>query len=476
MYDSELAIVDVETTGLTARFDRIIEIAILRIRNGEIVERYSTLVDPEVLISPYIEGLTGITNRELRGAPTFTSIRNDVFRLLDGAVFVAHNARFDYGFVREEFRREGIGFNARCLCTMRLSRRLFPEHRRHSLDSIMERFGLSCSDRHRALGDAEVVWDFMKILSATFREEELTEAFRKISKTPALPPLIEESTARNLPESTGVYMFYDQAGSPLYVGKGKNIKSRVFSHFSNGSSYMKEAAIFRQTAGIRTIETAGELGALLLESRLIKELLPLYNRRSRSRKGLAVMKRAFDDSGYGTVRIENPDVIGAGELDDIVGIFGSTKQAREFLWQAAREHRLCPGKLGLEKGKRKAECTWRQLGVCAGACTGEEPASRYNLRFAVAMTGRSIRTWPFDGPVLIEERSGGNCGEAFLVDKWCLLASFQFDGEGKRQAFRSGYTFDYDTYRILLHYVMRQESVARVREITYGEMENLLEN
>lgn len=472
MYDSELAIVDVETTGLTARFDRIIEIAILRIRDGEVAERYSTLVDPEVIISPYIEGLTGITNNELRGAPTFTSIRNDVFRLLDGAVFVAHNARFDYGFIREEFRREGIGFNARCLCTMRLSRRLFPEHRRHSLDSIMERFGLRCEGRHRALGDAQVVWDFMKIISAGFQEEVLTEAFRKISKTPALPPLIEESVARNLPESTGVYMFYDQAGSPLYVGKGKNIKSRVYSHFSNGSSFMKEAAIFRQTAEIRTIETAGELGALLLESRLIKELMPLYNRRSRARKGLAVAKKAIDESGYGTVRIENPDIVSADELADVVGIFRSAKQAREFLWQAAKEHRLCPRKLGLEKGK--GECTYRQLGICSGACTGTEAPLRYNLRFAAAMTGRSVRTWPFAGPVLIEEKAGRSRGEAFLLDKWCLLASFQFDDQGKREAFRSGYTFDYDTYRILLHYVMRQESTARLQEITYGEMESLL--
>jgi DNA polymerase III subunit epsilon len=473
MYDSDLAIVDLETTGLTARYDRIIEIAILRVQNGEVTETYSSLVDPEMIISPYIESLTGITNKDLHDAPTFTSIRNDVFRLLDGALFVAHNARFDYGFVREEFRREGIGWSAPCLCTVRLSRRLYPEHRKHSLDSIMERFGLRCMDRHRALGDAAVVWDFMKLLSTRFQEADLKEAFRKISKTPTMPPLIEESVARNLPESTGVYIFYDQAGGPLYVGKGKNIKSRVYSHFSNGSRFVKEAAIFRQTAGIKTIETAGELGALLLESRLIKEMLPLYNRRSRARKGLSVAKKTVDESGYGTIIIENPDIIDVGELEDIVGIFKSQKQAREFLWLAAKEHRLCPKKLGLEK--KTEECSYCQLGICRGACTGAEPPSTYNLRFALAMTGRGVRTWPFEGPVLIEEGTGRGRGEAFLVDKWCLLASYQFDGQGRRQAFRSDYTFDYDTYRILLHYVMKQESTARLQEITYKEMESLLD-
>lgn len=452
-------------------FDRIIEIAILRVQNGEITETYSTLVDPEFPISPYVEGLTGITNRGLREAPTFTSIRNDVFRLLGGAVFVAHNAQFDYGFVREEFRREGLSFSARCLCTMRLSRRLFPEHRKHSLDSIIKRFGLTCTDRHRALGDATVIWDFMKILSASFRETYLTEAFRKISKTPALPPLIEESVVRNLPEYPGVYVFYDQTGKPLYVGKGKNIKSKVYSHFSNESSFVKEAAIFRQTAEIRTVETAGELGALLLELRLIKELLPLCNRRTS--ESLAVVKKTVDEWGYSTVLIENQGIICVEELKDGINIFRSVKQAKKFLWQAAKEHRLCPRKLGLENEKRNCICC--HSGICSDPYTVTESPSRYNLRFALAITGRSIRTWPFTGPILIEEKRGDGLGEAFLADQWCLLASFRFDEHGRRQTFRSDNTFDYNTYKILLHYIMRPKSTARPREITCAEMERLLE-
>ena len=472
MYDRELAIVDIETTGLTARFNRIIEIAVIKVRSGEVAETYSTLIDPEMRISPYIETLTGITNDDLLGAPTFGAMQKDLFDLLDGALFVAHNARFDYGFLREEFRRGGMEFNARCLCTMRLSRRLFPGERKHSLDSIMNRFGLTCADRHRALGDATVVWDFMKLLEGRFSEEELARAFTKISRTPTLPPLLEEGAVKNLPESAGVYIFYDEAGSPLYVGKSGNIRGRVLSHFSNGHGLVKEATLCRQTAGIRAIETAGDLGALLLESRLIKELLPLYNRRARTKRGLVLAREEEDKEGFRTIRLEQSDLVRPPDLEGVISVFTSLRQAKEYLWDAASTYRLCPRKLGIEKGK--GDCSYRQLGKCAGACTGSEPPLAYNLRFALAMKGRGIRPWPFPGPILIEEAANDpHRGDAFLVDRWCLLGSFEFDGYCQRRRSTGGLTFDHDTYKILLHYLQRPGTRARIREISPDEIERL---
>ena len=228
-----LSIVDIETTGISPAFDRIIEIAVLRISEGQLVEEYSTLVDPERTISYHIEALTGITNKDVRKAPLFRDIKDEVFRLLDGSIFVAHNARFDYGFLRREFDREGIAFSAKCLCTARLSRLLFPGYRRHNLDSIIERFGFTCENRHRALGDASVLWDFLRTLHQQIDETELTRAWTKILKAPTLPPLLKESTIRTLPESPGVYIFYGQGGGTLYVGKSVNIRQRVLSHFQN---------------------------------------------------------------------------------------------------------------------------------------------------------------------------------------------------------------------------------------------------
>jgi DNA polymerase-3 subunit epsilon len=177
-----MAIIDVETTGLSARYNRIIEVAVLKVRDGQLVETYATLVDPGMAIPPFIERLTGITNRELRGAPAFKAIRHDLWRLLQGSLFVAHNARFDYGFVREEFFREGMEIDVPCLCTMRLSRALFPEYSKHNLDRIMDRYGLKCAGRHRALGDATVVWDFLALVEGRFPEADLERAYAKILK------------------------------------------------------------------------------------------------------------------------------------------------------------------------------------------------------------------------------------------------------------------------------------------------------
>jgi DNA polymerase-3 subunit epsilon len=226
-----LAILDVETTGTSAAYDRIIEIGVLRIEDGRLVETYSTLVDPERSISYHIESLTGITNEDLAGAPTFSDIKDELLRILDGCIFVAHNARFDYGFVRREFERMGVDFSARCLCSARLSRKLFPEYRRHSLDSIIQRFGIRCINRHRALDDAQVIWDFRR-LRKPCRSSPSHFAVNELVKTPSLPPHIDPALVKSLPDSAGVYVFYGQDRNPLYVGKSINIRNRVLSHFS----------------------------------------------------------------------------------------------------------------------------------------------------------------------------------------------------------------------------------------------------
>ncbi len=158
--EESFVIVDVETTGASPLRDRIIDIGIIRIEKGEIVERYSTVIDPEKYVPPSIFSLTGISEQEIQRAPTFNDIAQDIKSLLDGAIFVAHNARFDYGFIKNELKRAGISFNAKCLCTVKLSRALFPRERKHDLSTIIERYDFTCSSRHRAMPDAEVLVDF----------------------------------------------------------------------------------------------------------------------------------------------------------------------------------------------------------------------------------------------------------------------------------------------------------------------------
>lgn len=469
----DLAIVDLETTGTQPAFDRIIEVGVLKIKDGALIDKYSTLVDPERMISYHIASLTGITNKDLSGAPTFGDIKDDLFHLLEGCVFVAHNARFDYGFLRREFEREGMDFSAKCLCTARLSRKLFPHERGHGLDSIMRRFGLSCQNRHRALDDAQVLRDFLDVLHNLLPASLLSTAIQELLKSPALPPHIDQAMVKALPDSPGVYVFYDADGGPLYVGKSVNIRNRVLSHFSSDHKSSKEMSLCQQVRDIKAIKTAGELGALLLESHLIKELYPIYNRRSLTSRKLVQVKRALTADNYLSAEIQPLNACSPPDVAGTLGIFRTPRRAREFLWSAIRDHGLCPRIMGLEKAD--GACFYTQLDICRGACTGAETPTSYNDRFMRAFAGKGVTSWPFPGPVLIEEKNGSPEGEAFLIDQWCVLGSFKFDEAGAERFLPADYVFDYDSYKILVRFLLGPKKHARLKQLTYADLRNLLD-
>jgi DNA polymerase-3 subunit epsilon len=187
LFDAPLAIVDLETTGAHPAWDRVTEIAVVEVRDGEVVSEWSTLVNPGTSIPPAIQALTGITNAMVADAPSFDALAPGLYERLAGRIFVAHNARFDYGFLRHEFERAGLRFQARTLCTVKLSRRLYPGHARHNLDSLIDRHHLRCSARHRALGDAQAVWQFLRVAAEERGGEALAEAAAQLAKPPALP-------------------------------------------------------------------------------------------------------------------------------------------------------------------------------------------------------------------------------------------------------------------------------------------------
>ena len=184
LFDAPLAIVDVETTGARPAWDRVTEVAVVEVQDGDVVSEWSTLVNPGTRIPPAIQALTGITNGMVADAPAFEDLAPDLFERLAGRVFVAHNARFDYGFLRHEFERAGLRFQARTLCTVRLSRRLYPGHARHNLDSLIDRHGLRCPARHRALGDAQAVWQFLRVAAEERGAAALQSAARQLAPLP----------------------------------------------------------------------------------------------------------------------------------------------------------------------------------------------------------------------------------------------------------------------------------------------------
>ena len=290
MFAPAIAFVDLETTGTTARDDRVTEVGIVCVDAAGDVTEWSTLVNPQCSIPAEIQALTGITNAMVDGAPTFAQVAAEIETRIAGCVFVAHNARFDYGFLKHEFGRLGRAFSAKVLCTVKLSRRLYPNAARHNLDTLIERHSLVAADRHRALGDARILWQFVQAIYRDRQADEVNVAVLRILKSPSLPSHLPADALDSLPEAPGTYRFYGLNAHPLYIGKSVNLRERVAAHFSGDYRSVSDLRLSTEIRRIEVEETAGELGALLRESQLIKTLLPAYNVRLRKRDAMVALK------------------------------------------------------------------------------------------------------------------------------------------------------------------------------------------
>jgi DNA polymerase-3 subunit epsilon len=456
----DLVFVDLETTGGNAAHHRITEIGIVRVHRDTVVEEWSTLVNPECVIPSYIESFTGITNEMVEGAPRFAEIAGLVLEKLCATaprapagsgppVFAAHNARFDYSFLRAEFRRAGMPFSAPVLCTVKLSRRLFPEHPRHNLDSVMQRHALTCSARHRALGDARVLSEFWAILRTSIAEPELAAATRSAQNAVKLPPHLPEGLADELPEGPGVYRFHGTDESVLFVGKAGCLRSAILAHFAEGSSARREHALKDEVRRIGWTETAGELGALLRELQDIKALEPRYNRRPNSRSAACTLSMCDASGAVQMLGIEETE---PGELEKCFGMFHSPKDARKALTDIAKAKQLCLKVLGLEQSE--GSCLAHQLGHCKGACAGKEPRILHAVRVQMALASLKFKAWPFPGRVALVERGAMGSVDSHVLDHWAYLGTARSEEELAMLA-RSNdrCAFDPQVYRILVRYL-----------------------
>jgi len=458
LFAPSLAFVDLETTGTGAAADAITEIGIVRVEAdpegamAPLVTEWSTLVNPGVAIPPEIQALTGITNAMVRDAPTFARIADEVAAHTAGAIFVAHNARFDYGFLKYAFARLERTFTARVLCTVRLSRRLFPDAPRHNLDSVIARHGLPVDGRHRALGDARVLWAFVQALYRDFPPEAIEQAAKRVLKTPSLPSQLAPDAIDVLPEAPGVYLFYGLNALPLYIGKSRNLRERVGAHFSSDYRSVTDLRLSSEIRRIEHEETAGEIGALLREAALVKSMLPAHNHalRRKTESGVLELPTAPGPPGY--ISAAN---VAPAELAGHFGPFSSRRQARETLRSLATEHALCWKALGLEK--RPGPCFARQVKRCAGACVGAESADAHHARLAGVLAPHAVPHWPFPGLAAIRERSLlGDRTDVHVIRDWCWLGTAHDDGElGRLIEAPPRPVFDADIARLLIRTLAR---------------------
>ncbi len=450
---TDLAFVDLETTGGNAAYHRITEVGIVRMENGVVVEEWSSLVNPECPIPPYIEAFTGITNEMVAGAPRFADIAPLVLGKLRGPVFVAHNARFDYAFLQSEFRRLHLQFSAPVLCTVKLSRRLFPEHRRHSLDAVMERHGLICTARHRALGDARVLGDFWETLRRVVPERRLATVAQAVIGANRLPAHLPPGLGDELPEGPGVYRFFGEDDVLLYIGRSHSLRTRVLRHFADEQGKAPEQTKARLTRRIDWLETAGDLGARLTEAQWIKSQKPLFNKRV---KDAADSCTLLAGSGPGVEFAVIGELDGSA-LGDCFGVFHSQKDARKALADIARANSLCLKVLGLEQSE--GSCIAHQLGKCRGACVGKEPLPLHRARLLMALSALKLKAWPYPGRIALKE--GGS--ECHVLDGWAYLGTARSPDELEElRTMRAHPAFDVDVYRILVRHLAQHPDAAWV--------------
>ncbi len=448
-------LLDLETTGGNPVFDRITEIAAVRIEDGIEVARWSTLVNPGTSISSFIERLTGISNQMVASAPPFAEVATQLLELLEGAVLVAHNVRFDHSFLLNAFARMEISLRVKTLCTVRLSRLLYPQHRGHGLDAIMQRHGLQTSTRHRAMGDVDVVLAWLAVATQELGAAQINRhAATLLQGSAALPPQLETALS-DVPESPGVYLFYGDSALPLYIGKSIKMRSRVLSHFQSAGRSAREMRIAQEIRRIDWIETAGELGALLLEARLVKERQPVYNRQLRRERTLCAWRLDANPLARPLLSLVRGEDLAPQEFGQLYGVYRSKTQAIAGLRELAEKHSLCPQALGLESGRGR--CFAHQIGHCRGVCCGGEKPELHHLRLQLALAQQQLQVWPHAGKIgLREHHDTSGRTDIHVFDQWCHLATVHDDSELEDAlSSRHPLAFDLDTYRLLIRYFAR---------------------
>jgi DNA polymerase-3 subunit epsilon len=357
--DVPYVVFDLETTGSSAGRGGITELGALKLWRGQVVEEFSTLVNPGRPIEPFVVRLTGITDRMVAGAPPISEVMPRFEEFVEGSVLVGHNVHFDCSFITAA--RDGSPLPNPLLDTLKLARCLVPGLKRYRLTSLVSHFGVRAMPNHRALADAAATSGVFLRLSKLLR----SAGVRSVGEATMLrgggriKPQ-KQHLAEGIPGTPGVYYFLDKHGTTLYVGKAKNLRTRVRTYFNGGDGRRKIGRLVEEVAEVRIKETESELGALILEAREIKRLLPRYNSAGREdRAGWFI--RLDTDEPYPV-----PERVPANETREGVIHLGPYRSAG--LLDACIEAlgrifplRRCSGEEGI--------CFYGQMGRCA-PCAG----------------------------------------------------------------------------------------------------------
>jgi DNA polymerase-3 subunit epsilon len=425
------AIVDIETTGGYAANHRITEIAVYLHDGIQITDSYHTLINPGRNIPMYITGLTGISTEMVIDAPTFEEVAEEIYNFLDGKIFVAHNAHFDYSFIKREFELAGMNWQTKKLCTVRLSRKIIPGLRSYSLGTLSESLGIEITNRHRAGGDAHATVKIFDQLLRRDQDSHILKALKKNSGETILPPNLAKEEFDRLPAKPGVYYFQNATGQVIYVGKAINIKKRIAGHFTGDAREWNRSKIRNEIHHISYELTGNELIALILESQEIRRLWPKYNLAQKFKTEEWGIFDYEDRNGYHRFSV---NLVTRGSHPLVR--FSTKGEAWNFLWEKVREFELCPKLCGLQVAK--GLCFHYQTGECHGACECVETVKKYNKRIF-----KAIDSFQVEGSSAAIIGRGRNMDEQslVLVDKGTYFGYGFFGKDVSISDFESARTF-----------------------------------
>lgn len=402
MKDVKFAITDIETTGSGIKGNRITEICIMVVQNGNVVDEYSSLVNPSQAIPLYIESLTGINDEMLIGAPQFAEIADEVDQITKDCVFVAHNVNFDYNIIKAEFSSLEKDFKRKRLCTLRLTKKLIPGLFSYSLGNICTSINIPHYDRHRAKGDCEATVDlFQRCLALDPDFEIITSFLNQKTAASYLPPNFKKSDFEKLPATTGVYFFKDKNGVPLYIGKAKNIKNRIKSHFQEKSN--RKYKLMQETYSIDYELTGNELLALLRESELILKYYPKYNKAQKKPGRPYTLTSYHNQKGIEQFALHKNKIAPVSWMK-----FYTRDEAIKFMEFVCEEFGLCPKYCGLQSGVNS--CDHYKIRSCSGACRDELNVEEYNSRVEKALD----YIGQFESSCLLVEKGRSKTEKSFI--------------------------------------------------------------
>ncbi|MDR0802941.1 MAG: GIY-YIG nuclease family protein [Fluviicola sp.] len=451
------AIVDIETTGGSTKSSKITEIAIYKHNGTQIIDSFSTLVNPEMPIPEFISKLTGIHNKMVENAPKFYEIARQIIEFTEDCIFVAHNVGFDYGIIRHEFKLLGYDYRKAHLCTVRASRYVLPGHDSYSLGKLSRALGIKLTDRHRAKGDAEATAHLFTHMCKT--NSQGLESFIQEDVNPKiLNPNLNLEILEEIPNKPGIYKFYNDANQLIYIGKSKHIRKRIEQHLKNVKT-LKGSVMRQEIARIEFELTGSELIAWLYESELIKIHKPVYNRALRKNTYAYGLFYFEDQKGYLQLYIDKISKISNVPLTT----FTTKKEANDYILQLTEMHQLCPKLCGLEKSN--TGCFGHQAGKCRGACIGTETPESYNERVR-----NLIRTLTFDDDSFLIVENGKDKREKSVI--WIENGSYRGFGYAPyyivKQSHRNWLRYielhpeDTDVKTILRYYLRKNPGLIKI--------------